>query len=539
MKRKAIFIGALVVAILAMIAAYQHDTQTKSNTDIKYLNGYVPVFNSVGDITGSGLTPTFIRRDNAIGYYPDVLDIDAVNKLMSLISTAAPLYTTTYVHSYDDVVGASGDWGDVDYGLYGFNTIDGGYPGATSIPPGIWHFDIWAYAKLTGTTRGDCRLVYSVYSRSTIDGSTTGLFTFNGGNIIADDYDFMQKMDDSSLQSGFTVEPTDSIMIKIGGQTNGDTVDIKISPGVAYSQSPSQILIPRPTESLPGLLWFDTVGDIAVGTGLGEAAGLSVGSTDGYVLTINSGATLGIGWDQQDHGGLVGLGDDDHSIYHTDARGDARYRKLIVYETDFLGVTAGGISPFSSAAIASGTMVVAAGNVDHPGVISLRSTTGNNSGYYIATTSVAFIVGGSEKITFIFKATNGASGNSRWRAGWQDGVAVSDPSNGIWLYFDQGAGTIAGKAQNGGGGVQTTATAYTYADATWYRGEIVINAAKDTITYTIYSAAGASLWTSTLTTFPAATVFSGVVAWNTAPVAARIIVDCDYLNYTIERTLTR
>lgn len=28
---------------------------------------------------------------------------------------------------------------------------------------------------------------------------------------------------------------------------------------------------------------------------------------------------------QIDHGGLAGLGDDDHSIYHTDARGDARY----------------------------------------------------------------------------------------------------------------------------------------------------------------------------------------------------------------------
>jgi hypothetical protein len=28
---------------------------------------------------------------------------------------------------------------------------------------------------------------------------------------------------------------------------------------------------------------------------------------------------------QQDHGGLAGLADDDHSQYHTNTRGDARY----------------------------------------------------------------------------------------------------------------------------------------------------------------------------------------------------------------------
>ncbi len=29
-----------------------------------------------------------------------------------------------------------------------------------------------------------------------------------------------------------------------------------------------------------------------------------------------------------DHGGLVGLGDDDHNLYHTDVRGDVRYHRM-------------------------------------------------------------------------------------------------------------------------------------------------------------------------------------------------------------------
>jgi hypothetical protein len=54
------------------------------------------------------------------------------------------------------------------------------------------------------------------------------------------------------------------------------------------------------------------------------------GVTDGYVFTASGGngvwkppqtASGGV----SDHGQLVGLGDDDHSQYHTDARGDARY----------------------------------------------------------------------------------------------------------------------------------------------------------------------------------------------------------------------
>jgi hypothetical protein len=50
--------------------------------------------------------------------------------------------------------------------------------------------------------------------------------------------------------------------------------------------------------------------------GLGGAAVLSVGSTAG---------TVAAGDHNHDHGTLTGLADDDHTQYHNDARGDARY----------------------------------------------------------------------------------------------------------------------------------------------------------------------------------------------------------------------
>jgi hypothetical protein len=68
-------------------------------------------------------------------------------------------------------------------------------------------------------------------------------------------------------------------------------------------------------------------GDDAADLGSGTAA-------DGYVLTADGAggtaweAATGGGAGVSDHGALTGLNDDDHTQYHTDARGDARYSLL-------------------------------------------------------------------------------------------------------------------------------------------------------------------------------------------------------------------
>lgn len=54
-------------------------------------------------------------------------------------------------------------------------------------------------------------------------------------------------------------------------------------------------------------------------------------ATDTGILSRDTGAA----WvSVNDHGGLVGLTDDDHPQYHNDARGDARYPRLTVLTAD-------------------------------------------------------------------------------------------------------------------------------------------------------------------------------------------------------------
>ena len=77
-----------------------------------------------------------------------------------------------------------------------------------------------------------------------------------------------------------------------------------------------------------------TKGDIFARTS-STVTRVAVGS-NGQVLTADSAASAGVSWQTPssgvtDHGALTGLGDDDHTQYHNDARGDARYYK----KTDF------------------------------------------------------------------------------------------------------------------------------------------------------------------------------------------------------------
>jgi len=66
-----------------------------------------------------------------------------------------------------------------------------------------------------------------------------------------------------------------------------------------------------------------------------------------WILTDDSPTTWVIMGGVPDHGALTGLGDDDHTQYHTDARGDARYSLLahnhnLVYEP--LGAAAAAVA---------------------------------------------------------------------------------------------------------------------------------------------------------------------------------------------------
>ncbi|WP_424363610.1 collagen-like triple helix repeat-containing protein [Methylocystis parvus] len=72
----------------------------------------------------------------------------------------------------------------------------------------------------------------------------------------------------------------------------------------------------------------------ATGPAGANGVGVPIGGTTGQVLVKASAADHDTAWVDQtgggvtDHGALTGLSDDDHTQYHTDARGDARYSAL-------------------------------------------------------------------------------------------------------------------------------------------------------------------------------------------------------------------
>ena len=87
-----------------------------------------------------------------------------------------------------------------------------------------------------------------------------------------------------------------------------------------------------------------TIATARLGSGTANSSSFLRG--DQTWQTISSGVT--------DHGALTGLADDDHSQYHTDARGDARYLRLA-------GGTVTGAVTFNNSAAFNGSFTFAAG----------------------------------------------------------------------------------------------------------------------------------------------------------------------------------
>lgn len=92
-----------------------------------------------------------------------------------------------------------------------------------------------------------------------------------------------------------------------------------------------------------------TVGDIYVHNG-SAVTRLGKG-TNGQVLTVNTSTATDLEWATPsagvtDHGALTGLADDDHTQYHNNTRGDARYYR----ENEFSSSTGAAAAPLKTSA---------------------------------------------------------------------------------------------------------------------------------------------------------------------------------------------
>lgn len=112
-----------------------------------------------------------------------------------------------------------------------------------------------------------------------------------------------------------------------GGTASGLNVFLKVN-GTTVAQSHGTL-----TDGYTGNMTISTVQVLSAGTILTLTASTTDGETvnlQGYdlsIIQIGIGGVAG-GAGVSDHGALTGLADDDHTQYHTDARGDARYSLL-------------------------------------------------------------------------------------------------------------------------------------------------------------------------------------------------------------------
>lgn len=225
-----------------------------------------------------------------------------------------------------------------------------------------------------------------------------------------------------------------------------------------------------------------------------------------------------------------------------------KFDKAVVFESDFHEATANAIQGITGGALSSGTVAAGTATANHMGVIAISDSTTANGGYKYLTGLTSFLLAGGEKAEFVFSLGAGAArATASVRMGFQDGATIdATVADGVWLNIvgDATKATISGKA-NDNTGVATTASTYTAeVDGTWYRGAIELNADASLATFTVKTCSnGNQVWGDTVATkIPTgAGRFTGfgIIAGETSTDAAGVIVNIDYANMSISRTLVR
>src|SRR3990167_5563703 len=113
-------------------------------------------------------------------------------------------------------------------------------------------------------------------------------------------------------------------------------------------------------------------------------------------------------------------------------------------ETEFLTGGLHANPPWSGAALATGTTGSWPGEINHPGITFLRSSSSANSGYRYTTSFDSFLISCGEQTELIFQAKT--TTNLAFRFGFFESGSIATPNFGAWIKID--GTTLTGETSN-------------------------------------------------------------------------------------------
>lgn len=180
-------------------------------------------------------------------------------------------------------------------------------------------------------------VIFAFYNRGNNSIGSTITYTTQS-TVIADP---TSTSEDGYYEFSTYVGGTSAIRMEVGNAINGVSVGSGSAAGVLSSKGDQDLTLQTGNA---------TTGNITITDGANGNIDVSPNGTGNVLLgnfTFDGDQTVGAGQDNyiltydnatgtiqletpaaQDHGSLVGLSDDDHTQYHNDARGDARYSQL-------------------------------------------------------------------------------------------------------------------------------------------------------------------------------------------------------------------
>lgn len=210
---------------------------------------------------------------------------------------------------------------------------------------------------------------------------------------------------------------------------------------------------------------------------------------------------------------------------------DARFHPFVV--NDFF-ISAGTNPPFLQAAINAGTVSVPTSgfyNVNHHGIVLIRSGSTSDSGASILTSRTINLPSGGIVYEIIFRMS--LLTNTVTRAGIHSTSTSADAADGV--FFEISGGNLYGKTVDSAN-IENTATNYAPSTGTWYRARFVISADGTDVSFYLYNDSGSLLWSDSVAdNTPTQAISGGVVVTKSTPGAVDLML-LDYMAIGWPRT---